>query len=117
MNKHNLFTKTIDMFDFEGLKFPIYLQKFTLKERSEIALMLKDTQEIENEDKKINKMSEVIINICLKCIKNDEGKRIFDNTDVEMLENVDAEVLENIFNKIMEINGMTDDGVKDASKN
>jgi hypothetical protein len=53
--------------------------------------------------------------VCL-CAVDAEGKRLFDNKDVELLGNQPASIMSKLFNAASKLNGLTDSDVEELKK-
>lgn len=51
------------------------------------------------------------------CICNEKGELLFSDSDIEALADKDVESVDLVLDKILEINSITDEGIKEASKN
>ena len=55
--------------------------------------------------------------LCVLCICNEKGERLFDARDIEALGKKSSKMLDLCFSKAQELNGLTESSVEDAVKN
>lgn len=99
-------SKKLTEIKIEELGVTAYLKKWSVLERSQIIPLITKTEKLETEEEKIKAMNNVMADVVCANLKNEDGSKVFDEEDLELLQNSDAEMIENIFQKILEINGM-----------
>lgn len=55
--------------------------------------------------------------LCVQCIVDDEGNRIFTDDDIEALSQKSGAVIDRVFEVARRLNGMTDEDIQEMEKN
>lgn len=90
----------------------VYVQEMTAKEADAFSVMAAN-EEIDREERLANFRAA----LCVRCIVDDGGKRMFSDSDVGLLGAFPASVITPIFNAAQRLNGMNDGAAEDAKKN
>lgn len=96
----------------EELGVSVYVAKWSGKDRARVITKVGDIEKL-GQDKMIKAMTELV----LEFVKDENGNRVFEDSDLKTLMEFDGEIIQRIFEEIMNYNGLGDPEVKEAAKN
>ncbi len=86
----------------------VYLRVLTLRERQQLARLSRESE---------NNAVEVSARVCIMCMVDEHGAKVFEDSDVELLLDKNGAIVERITGEILTLNGLNETAVDEAEKN
>lgn len=90
----------------------VYVQEMTAKEADAFSVVASN-EDVDREER----LSNFRASLCVRCIVDDAGKRMFADSDVNLLGSMPASVITPIFDAAQKLNGMNPGAAEEAKKN
>lgn len=102
--------------EIDGWPEPVYIRKWTGADRAKFLEKTISTESGNPEIKADNFYTEAM-NMVLFSLSDEEGKRVFEDNELEIVMQIEATTLDKLVDEITKFNGLGEDNTKAAVKN
>lgn len=90
----------------------VWVRAMSASERDKL-----ESEQISARRDKRDELSNIRARVCARCIVDDEGNRMFDESDIEALGQKSAAALDRVFDAAQRLNGLSEKDVEALEKN
>jgi hypothetical protein len=109
LKAEDLVTEEVDLSDLPGYNGSVLVRGMTGRERDEFEVSTVDRRN--GERNLVNARARVVI----RCVVDDDGKRLFDDADIDVLGGKSAAALDRLYEVAAKLSGMRDEDEKEMA--